>query len=316
MNIRDIDTKLDMKLKLIIEDQTEIFRWSKLHNIDMSLYVREDSDNPGNFYFEAFIMKNPKNAGASQLIEAYSPLETESFYMISRPIINKKILTLMQELWVIPSIKFSETTIENGKLIIRLLFHSQYKKDISLVLNKYMAIPYFIDDMLLIESEGNIFLMNKKNSRQALSVIQYSLPISIHTIDYASRVLAENKGLGVVAENPFKNNEFKVIVFLEDHVDESANFKCLSEKDNIYEAITSNELLNEILKEANSQGMFRNQITISIKNDRIYSTSVISSKRIMEYIKIIFSSSYKLYKKNHIIIENCFDFNPELYAEL
>ena len=78
--------------------------------------------------------------------------------------------------------QFSEITIEDGKMILRIRFNSLYKKDTSLILNRYLQIPYFIDDITLTKSEDVIFLMDKKNKRSPVSVIQYSLPIGAHKI--------------------------------------------------------------------------------------------------------------------------------------
>ena len=315
MNVKDIDTKLDMKLKLVISDNTDIFRWSKLHDLVMSIFIKEDSKNPENYYFQAFIMKNKVHSEVKELIETYSPVETENYYMLSHPIINTKILSLIKELWTIPSIAFGETTIESGKLIMRIRFHRLYKKDLSLILNKYLAIPYFVDDMTLTESEGGIVLLGNKNSRMPLSIIQYSIPVSDHSEDYAVQILEKNNGIAQVVENPYNKNDFKVIIFTENHVKERNGFTCISGEDNIYETYASNKLLSLIRDKTNSRGIFRNLLLIIIKNGRMYSNSVIASNRIMEYTKMVFSSSLELYGQNVVKLENSCDFDPELYGE-
>ena len=49
-------------------------------------------------------------------MEAYGAVEAKKFYIVVRPLVNKKILNFIKELWTVPSISFSETTVENGKL--------------------------------------------------------------------------------------------------------------------------------------------------------------------------------------------------------
>ena len=55
MDRKDVNLKMDMKMKLVISGNADIFRWSKLHNITMSIFIKEDSHNSGDYYFEAFI---------------------------------------------------------------------------------------------------------------------------------------------------------------------------------------------------------------------------------------------------------------------
>jgi hypothetical protein len=315
MNVRDIDTKLDMKLKLVISDNTDIFRWSKLHDLRMSIFIKEGSNKPQDYYFQAFIMKNKVHSEVKELIETYSPVETENYYMLSHPIVNTKILFLIKELWTVPSMAFGETTIENGKFILRIRFHRLYKKNLSLILNKYLAIPYFVEDMTLTESEGGIVLLGKKNSRMPLSIIQYSIPLSVHSENYSTKMLEKNNGIAQVVENPYNKKDFKVIIFSENHIEERKGVTCISEEDNIYETYDSNELLSLIRDKANSRGIFRNLLLIIIKDGRMYSNSVIASNRIMEYTKTVFSSSLELYGKNVVRLENSCEFDPELYGE-
>jgi hypothetical protein len=251
-----------------------------------------------------------------ELIEAYSPMETANFYMVSRPLVNSRVLNLIKELWTVPSIVFGETTIENGKLILRMRFHSSYKKDMSLILNRYLVIPYFIDDMLLVESEGFTVLLEKKNTRIPLSIIQYSIPISLHDTDPVAQVLEENNGVAQVVENPYNKDNFKLILFLEKPIQANDKFTAISEKDYIYETYSTNKLLNAIRDKANASGIFRNELLVKIKNGRIYSTSCTSSKRIMEYIKMAFSSSLDIYGQNFITIEHCSDFDQEMFSNL
>jgi len=316
MNVKDIDKKLDMKLRLVISENADIFRWSMSYNINMGVFIRKDITNAKNYYFEAFIMKNKENKGIKDLIEAYSPMETGNFYMVSQPVMNKKILDLLDELWNVPSILFRENTIENGKLILRMRFHSHYKQALSLILNKYLVIPYFIEDILLVESQGFTFLLDKKNKREPLSIIQYSVPVSTNDVDFVLKVLEENNGIAQVVENPQNKDNSKLIVFLEKPIEANDKFTIISEKNNIYQAHSNNKLLDTIKNKANVEGIFRNDILIKIKNGRIYSTSCISTNRIMEYVKMIFSSSLDLYGQNLIKLEYCSDFDSVLLSEL
>ena len=94
MNVRDIDTKLDMKLKLVISDNTDIFRWSKLHDLGMSIFIKEDSKNPEDYYFQAFIMKNKVHSEVKELIETYSPVETKNIICFLIPSLTLKFFPL------------------------------------------------------------------------------------------------------------------------------------------------------------------------------------------------------------------------------
>ena len=145
-----------LSVDLETRNSTDLFRLSKLHNITFSIFVKRD-ENEDKYYFEAFIAKESIEENLAEIIKSYSPVESEWYYMISRPVISTKILDLMKELWDVPSVQFSEITVEDGKLILRIRYHSLYKKDVSLVLNKYLAIPYFIDDLLMKKSEDVIF---------------------------------------------------------------------------------------------------------------------------------------------------------------
>jgi hypothetical protein len=314
MNVKDVDKKLDIKMKLAILDNADIFRWSKLHDLNISIFIKNDSKDPENYYFQAFIMKDLAHPVVKDLIEAYSPIETETFYMLSHPVVNTKILSLIRELWGVPSIVFNETTIENGKLILRMLFHSLYKKDVSLILNKYITIPYFIDDMLLVESEGTIFLTEKRNKRSPLSIIQYSIPLSIQEKNSTKKILPENSKMAQIVDNPFNQNSFKIMIFSENLVEEKKGIKYISLKDNIYETDVAAKLPNLIRHKANSLGIFRNETLVKINRDRLYYTSTIASNRLMEYMQMVFSSSLELYGKNVVRLENSCDFDPELLA--
>ena len=315
MRIKDIGCRLDMKMKLLINDSSDLFRLSKLHNITFSIIVRRD-ETEDKYYFQAFIAKDGVEERISEIIRSYSPIETESYYMISRPVISSRILNLIAELWGVKSVQFSEITVEQGKLIIRVRYHSQYKEPLSLVLNKYLVIPYFIDDLLMKKSEDVIFLMNKKNQRTPLSIIQYSLPISMHNIDYPTKVIMEEDALAEVVENPYCLNNFKIIIFSQREVEEKENFISLSKKDMIYETESTNKLLSIIKDRANARGIFRGNIIIKYKNNRLYSSSVISSSRLNEYLEIMFSASRELYGKNIINVNVCTDFDKEIYGEL
>lgn len=316
MDRKDVNLKMDMKMKLVISDNVDIFRWSKLHNIIMGIFIKDDSQNSGDYYFEAFITKDQEIAGFRELIEAYGAVESENFFIVARPIVNKKILNFIKELWTVPSISFSETTVENGKLILGIIFHSKYKKDLSLILNRYLVIPYFIDDIVLAKNEGFTFLLEKKNKREPLSIIQYSRPISIHDKDYITRILEENNGIAEVVESPYDKDNFKLHLFLENPIEETDKIHVISSKDKIYEAYSTNKLLSTIRDKANARGIFRNQLFVKIKDGRIYSSSSISTYRLMEYLKLTFSSSMDLYGKNFIRLENCTDFDPSLHDTL
>ena len=315
MRIKDIGRRLDMKMKLLINDSSDLFRLSKLHNITFSIFVKRD-ENEDKYYFEAFIAKESIEENLAEIIKSYSPVESEWYYMISRPVISTKILDLMKELWDVPSLQFSEITVEDGKLSLRIRYHSLYKKDVSLVLNKYLAIPYFIDDLLMKKSEDVIFLMNKKNQRTPLSIIEYSVPISIHDVDYPTKVIMEEDALAEVVENPYCHNNFDVIIFSQREVQENENFKCLSKKDLIYETKSTNKLLSIIKDRANLHGIFRENIIIKYRNKRLYSSSVIASSRLNEYLAIMFAASRELYGKNIIDVNVCTDFDKEIYGEL
>lgn len=316
MDRKDVNLKMDMKMKLVISDNVDIFRWSKLHNIIMGIFIKEDSQNRGDYYLETFITKDQEIAGFRELIEAYGAVESENFFIVVRPLVNKKILDFIKEIWTVPSMSFSETTVENGKLILRIIFHSKYKKDLSLILNRYLVIPYFIDDIILTKNEGFTYLLEKKNKRAPLSIIQYSLPISIHDEDYVSRILEENNGIAEVIESPYDRDKFKLHLFLENPIEINDKISVISSEDKIYEAYSSNKLLNAIRDKANARGIFRNQLFVKIKDGRIYSSSAISTYRLMEYLKLTFSSSMDLYGKNFIRLENCTDFDPSLYDTL
>ena len=316
MDRKDVNLKMDMKMKLVISDNVDIFRWSKLHNIIMGIFIKDDSQNSGDYYFEAFITKDQEIAGFRELIEAYGAVESENFFIVARPIVNKKILNFIKELWTVPSISFSETTVENGKLILRIIFHSKYKKDLSLILNRYLVIPYFIDDIILSKNEGFTFLLEKKNKSAPLSIIQYSLPLSIHEKDYVSRILEENNGIAEVVESPYDMDNFRLHIFLENPIEEHDKISVISSEDKIYEAYSSNKLLSAIRYKANARGIFRNQLFVKIKDGRIYSSSSISTYRLMEYLKLTFSSSLELYGKNFIRLENCTDFDASLHDTL
>ncbi len=316
MDRKDINLKMDMKMKLVMSDNVDIFRWSKLHNIIMGIFIKEDSQNIGDYYFEAFITKDQKIAGFRELIEAYGAVEAKQFYIVVRPLVNKKILNFIKELWTVPSISFSETTVENGKLILRIIFHSRYKKDLSLILNRYLVIPYFIDDIILAKNESFTHLLENENKRAPLSIIQYSLPLSIHDEDYVSRILEENNGIAEVVENPYDRDNFKLHIFSENPIEENGKISVISSEDKIYETYSSNKLLNAIRYKANARGIFRNQLMVKVKDGRIYSSSSISTYRLMEYLELTFSSSLELYGKNFIRLENCTDFDPLLYDTL
>ncbi|MGE9810727.1 hypothetical protein ACLIKE_05205 [Ferroplasma acidiphilum] len=316
MDRKDVNLKMDMKMKLVISGNADIFRWLKLHNITMSIFIKEDSQNSGDYYFEAFIAKDQEIAGFKELIDAYGAIESEHFFLVVRPLVNQKILNFIKELWTVPSISFSETTVENGKLILRIIFHSNYKKDLSLILNRYLVIPYFIDDIILTKNEGFTYLLEKKNKRVPLSIIQYSLPLSIHDGDDISRILEENNGIAEVVESPYDRDNFKLHLFLENPVEENDKIRVISREDKIYEAYSTNKLLSTIRNKANERGIFRNQLFIKIKDGRIYSSSSVNTYRAMEYLKLTFASSMGLYGKNFIRLENCTDFDPSLHDSL
>jgi hypothetical protein len=315
MRIKDIACRLDMKMKLMINDPSDLFRLSKLHNITFTIFLKKDG-NDKKYYYEAFIAKKYVEENIVEIIRSYSPVETENYYMISRPVISPKILDLIKELWDTPSLQFSEITVEEGKMVIRVRYNSLYKKQLSLVLNKYLVIPYFIDDMLMKKSEDVVFLMNKKNKRTPLSIIQYSLPLSIHNIDYPTKVIMEQDALAEVVENPYCQSNFRIIIFSNEELKEQENFVCLSKKDLLYQTESTNELLNAIKDRANAHGIFRGNIIIKYKNNRLYSSSVISSSRLNEYLEIMFSASRELYGKNIIDMHVCTDFDVDVYGEL
>jgi hypothetical protein len=316
MNLKDIDKKLDMEMEIMISDSADIFRWSKLHDLNISLFIKQGSQGTKDFYFEAFIIKDQKKPSIQELIEAYNPVDMGGFYIVARPIINKKILRFIRELCGVPSTIFARMAIEGGKLILIIRYHSAYKKAVSLILNKYLSIPYFIDDIRMAKTEGVICFLDKKNKSTPLSIIQYSVPLSIHKLDYPSKMIMDNNAIGEVAENPYNPSKFVVFVFSGRPIEEKENFKCLSKEDMIYETFATNKLLNNIREKANARGISRNPITVKIKDGRIYSTSVISSNRMLEYMQIVFSSSQDPYEKNMVRIENSTDFDSTIYGEL
>ena len=315
MRIKDIGCRLDTELKMMINDTADIFRWSKLHNITIGIFIKPDNDT-GKYYFEAFITKAMLNRHAIELIKSDSPIETESYYLISRSIMNKKILGLIKEFWDVPSLQFSEMTIEEGKMILRIRFNHMYKTNVSLVLNKYLQIPYFIDDINLTESEDVIFLISKKNKRSPVSMIQYSLPIGAHKIDYPTEILMNEDALAEVIENPYDKKDFRVVIFPPHELEEKNGLKCISREDMIYQTQSTNELLNMIKDRANERGIYRANIIIKYRNGRLYSSSIISTYRLNEYLEIIFSCSRDLYGKNIIDLSVCSDFDADLYSNL
>ncbi len=315
MRIKDIGCRLDMKLKIMINGTSDIFRWSRLHNITIGLFIKRDNDT-GKYYFEAFITKVTMDKHAIDLIEAYSPIATENYYLISRPVINQKILDLIMELWEVPSLQFSEITVENGKMILRIRFNNLYKKDLSLILNKYLEVPYFIDDMALTKSEDVVFLMDKKNKRTPMSIIQYSVPMSIHSVDYPTEVLMKGDAIAEVVENPYDKSNFHILIFSQHELEERDNFICLSKSDMIYRTESSNQLLNMIKDRANERGIYRANIIIKYTNGRLYYSSVISTYRLNEYLQIMFSCSKEKFGKNIINVNICTDFNPVIYGDL
>jgi hypothetical protein len=315
MRIKDIGCRLDMKLKILINDTSDIFRWSKLHNLVIGLFIKRDS-NSEKYYFEAFITKANLEKHARELIESYGPIETENYYLISRPIVNKKMLDFIKQLWNVPSLQFSELTIENGKMILRIRFNNLYKENVSLILNRYLEIPYFIEDITLTRSEDVIFLMAKKNRRAPVSVIQYSLPIGAHKIDYPTEILMEGDSLAEVVESPYDKSNFRVVIFSQHKLEEKSGLKCLSSKDMIYQTESTNELLNMIKDRANEHGIYRANIIIKYRNGKLYSSSVISTQRLNEYLQIMFSCSKEIYGKNIIDLSICSDFDANIYGDL
>ena len=315
MRIKDIGCRLDMKLKMMINGTSDIFRLSRLYNIIIGLFIKRDNDT-GNYYFEAFITKVNMDSSAINLIESYSPIVTENYYLISRPVINQKILDLIVELWNVPSLQFSEITVENGQMILRIRFNNLYKKNLSLILNKYVEIPYFIDDIALTKSEDVVFLMDKKNKRTPMSIIQYSVPMSAHNVDYPTEILMKDDALAEVVENPYDKSNFHIIIFSQHELEERDNFISLSKNDMIYQTESTNELLNMIKDRANDRGIYKANIIIKYMNGRLYSSSVISSHRLKEYLQIIFSCSKEKYGKNIIDINICTDFDSAIYGNL
>ncbi|WP_061950486.1 hypothetical protein [Acidiplasma cupricumulans] len=163
MNILDVDKRLNMKMKIVISSDSYIFRWSKLHNLNMTLFFRSQEKKN---YANVFIYKDKNKKFRKSFLNLMVHRKFENYFYVTVQISNEKIINLINELVQVKSLKLSETTIEDGKLIIRCRFHSDYKAEISQIVNRYLLIPYFIDDILIKESEGYKYLMFKKTKGQ------------------------------------------------------------------------------------------------------------------------------------------------------
>ncbi len=308
MNIIEASRKLDMEVKIAINSYEDIFRWSKLHNVTMSVFLGSDPDN---HYFRIFISKK-NNKGVEDLIANYfNAIEKEEYFMITK-LISDNIYNLIHEIGNIPSVALLETTIEMGKFIIRLRYNSDYKSNVSEIINRYITIPNFIDDLLITKSETGIdkFLLNK-NKKIPLSVLKYTIPLDRYNMTYTEKMLEKTDSIAEAVGLYGDDDYFDVLIFSNEKIQEGENLKCISDKNNIYESHLNLTPLSGVRKRTNEHGIFRN-FYISIKDNSIHLTFIISSYRIMEYIKILISEAIENNGKNIITIKTCSDYDPSL----
>ncbi|MEM0132585.1 hypothetical protein [Acidiplasma sp.] len=313
MNILDVDKRLNMKMKIVISSDSYIFRWSKLHNLNMTLFFRSQEKKN---YANVFIYKDKNKKIPKELLESYGASEFENYFYVTVQISNEKIINLINELVQVKSLKLSETTIEDGKLIIRCRFHSDYKAEISQIVNKYLLIPYFIDDILIKESEGYKYLLFKKNKRTGLAVIKYSVPFNVNNMGYGA-TLIEQRNLVAEAINAFSDDEsFKILIYADSELEENDELKCISKNALIYETYIKDPLFLLMKERLNNHGIFRDGTYIQIKDGNVIITQFLSSFRVNEYLQIMYSSGMEIYKENIIKLKMCSDIYDEVFDDL
>ncbi len=312
MDISDIDKKLDMKGKLEIIGESDIFRWSKLYGINMTVFIRYGSTLEDSF-FKIFVSKPADDDIYKGLISTFSGLEQKSYIVITRSIMDKKIIELITGIIKIPSVYLSEMTIENGKLILRLRFNHNFSQDMSSLLTQYLYIPYFIDNILIKKSEGLKLLMVKKNARVPLSILKYSVPLSLFELDPGLKSIAESECIMLISNMDLPDNRFDVSIFSKEKLEVNERIKPVMRIENMYRYENYNKFMIDVKIKANDHGIFRNDETVVINGNELYVTLTIAQNQIMDYIEMLFASSMKYFKKNVITLKTVAPFDENLF---
>ncbi|MEM0139612.1 MAG: hypothetical protein QXZ44_03255 [Ferroplasma sp.] len=316
MKILEIDGMCDLKIKLEINSTLSLSNISKYLKVRMSVFIKSNYEPGSTAFLKFFIYKPLDPEIKSLLLNSFSGIEKENYIVIIKDFMDSRIIELINKLNQVPTLIMSETTVEEGKLILRMRINHNFIGELSSLLSGYISIPYFIDDILIGKNEGLQFLLSKKNARIPLYFLKYSVPIALLSDDPDVKIIAGSDCVINVHGMEYPDSAFNSLIFSKDKLLKSDNMKKLMENDNIYQFYFKNEFLSGIREIANDHGIFRNDEIIKINGNNMEGFLTIASSMIMDYVDILFSSSMSYFKKNVITINIICPFDSELLAKL
>ena len=295
MLINQIGNKLDMKCRLYINGGSYLFRVSAVHNMVMPVFLKET--NRG-LFLKVFIEKNNMDPPLKNLMNFLESEERNNYYIITEKVFDNNIKELLDKLCEIPGLIMAEPSIESGKLIIRFRFHHNYSKAVSDVLSLKILKPLFIDKIEYKPSEDILTLLMKKNQITPISVIKYKIPVGAYEDRDIIDTIKKHSAIVEIID-PYKNFDyFNAVVFSNDKIDGLQEIA-----DNVYMVKLKTVMLEKLRKKANDEGIYRDAIFGTVEGNYIVMTAFLSSFRILDYTRMLFSNSYELAGKNTVSLD-------------
>jgi len=307
--VKDIDSKLDMRLVLKLRQDNEFFNSSSQIDTKLPIYIFRAEDN--STWMSIYFPKVEKNPKISLIIKKFNAVEKEESYVIDSRINNVKDLAIIDKLMNLPSLVINRSDMKGGYMYVYARFHNSDLVRVSDLLSEYVSDRDNSRLEWLGPSPGIMKIADMVHSDYSIALVTYSVKV-----DKRNKVLyALSNDSGIIAEvksNRSKDHGFSVILY-SDHSLEGKipGLIPISIKDGIYEIGIKHNFLDLVRDAANREHIMRMRYFVKPSDGNIDVTVFLPAGSLYEYYSILFEVARK--NRMSFVLKNLMPYSPDIW---
>jgi len=284
MILKDIINKLDTNIKINLNMDTPLFKFSDHFNFNFNAFIEMSGEN---WFLKIFIPKTKNIDNVKPLFPLFNVEERLNYYIATEKINNNDIINFIKKLDSIFGVDINEFRLSGHNIEVSLITIENKKYEISNIIENEISKFHFINNIKMANRTLREIL-NERNSAESLYTIIFSVDLKTFIDNNVVKLLANREALVQLKDNYPENDSFRVFIYTKEKLNED-DIDTVSIENNIYEIYIKSRFISAISNKANSMYIFRDYTFLNIVKEKIVVTTIMPEFRSMEYLKIIYS---------------------------
>lgn len=291
MILKDIINKLNINIKINLNMDSPLFKFSDQFNFNSNAFV-EISGN--NWFLKIFIPKTKNIDNIKPLFPLFNVEDRLNYYILTEKI-NNNIINFIKKLDSIIGVNINELRLNGHNIEVSLMTIENKKYEISNIMENEISKFHFINNIKMT-NRTLIEILNEKNSVEPLYTVIFSVDLKTFINNNIVKLLANREALVQIKDNYPENDSFRVFIYTKEKLNED-NINIVSIENNIYETYIKNSFISAISNKANSMYIFRDYTFLNIVKEKIVVTTIMPEFRAMEYLRLVYSVAMEFKRK-------------------